>query len=121
MSTAQINARIDSAVKESGDRALANAGYSPTRAIRALWEFAGKNGHDAKRLRDLLAELEGNSSGSDIDAEAYRRMELAKNGPRIIERALEEMGIENHEPSGLSYDELREQAYLEKWTERGLV
>ena len=34
---AQVNARIDASLKVSGDAALAEAGLTPTKAIRAMW------------------------------------------------------------------------------------
>lgn len=40
--TSQVNARIDSALKASGDAGLAAAGYTTTQAIRALWAFAAR-------------------------------------------------------------------------------
>ena len=120
MATAQINARIDSNVKSEGDRAFAAIGCTPTRAVRALWTFASVNGHDSKKVRTMVEQLEGRQPEKHAKTEAEQRMERAKEGPLIVERALEEMGIENAEPSGLSLDELREQAYLEKWAARGL-
>ena len=121
MATAQINARIDSALKESGDRALANAGCSPTKAVRKLWRFASRNAHDPKRLRALLESLEGDSQERNSDEAARERMRRVEEGPLIFERALREMGIENATPVGLSDEELLAQAYYEKWAERGLA
>lgn len=40
--TSQVNARIDSNLKASGDAGLAAAGYTTTQAIRALWAFAAR-------------------------------------------------------------------------------
>ena len=121
MTTAQINARIDSNLKESGDRSLASVGYTPTKAIRRLWEFASRNAHDRRKLRALFDELEGGQSQTASADAAQQRMERVKEGPLIFERALQEMGIEDHAMSGLSEDELLAQAYQEKWEERGLL
>lgn len=121
MATAQINARIDASIKADGDRAFAGIGCTPTRAIRALWTFASKNGHDSKKLRHMLEQLENSQAEAEAKTESDERIERAQEGPLIVERALQEMGIVNTEPSGLSYDELREQAYFEKWAERELL
>ncbi|MBQ9004422.1 MAG: hypothetical protein IJ087_21490 [Eggerthellaceae bacterium] len=120
MATAQINARIDARLKSDGDRSFAAVGCTPTRAVRALWTFASKNGHDSKKVRALVEQLEGVQVEPHAKTDAEQRMERAKEGPLIVERALQEMGITNAEPSGFSLDELREKAYLEKWAARKL-
>ena len=118
--TAQINARIEADVKAAGDAAFANAGYTPTQVIRALWGFAAKNMHDREKISSLLESIadEGDRSRKKTLEEILEEVE---RGPRIIEQALREMGIENPSPPTKTYDELREEAYLEKWTERGLL
>ena len=121
MTTTQINARIDFETKALGDRALESIGYTPTSAIRALWGYVGKNLHNQKKLRSLFAQLEGDRSVTTADAAASERMKALEEGPLIIERALRDMGIDNPRPLDMSYKELREQAYLEKWVERGLL
>ncbi len=35
---AQVNVRMDRALKEAGDTSLAEVGLSPSDAVRALWE-----------------------------------------------------------------------------------
>ncbi len=46
--TVQINARISRPLKERGDAALERAGYSPSQAIRKLWDFAANNAHNPR-------------------------------------------------------------------------
>ncbi|SCH80791.1 addiction module antitoxin%2C RelB/DinJ family [uncultured Collinsella sp.] len=38
MAATQMNIRMDAALKESGNAALARLGYTPSQAVRALWE-----------------------------------------------------------------------------------
>ena len=121
MATAQINARIDASVKEAGDRALSQIGYTPTKAIRRLWEFAGAHLHDSSALRDLFTLLESNDDPSDAQAQAALLEERILSGPLIFEQALSELGISQGRDFGLSDEELLEQAYLEKMTERGTL
>ena len=121
MSTAQINARIDSALKDAGDRSLATIGYTPTNAIRTLWKYASDNAHDLRKLHALFDELEGKRSREDPLDAAQLRMERVKEGPLIFERALHELGVEKVAASGFTEEELLEQAYREKWEERGLL
>lgn len=121
MATTQMNIRISPSVKQAGDAALDKAGYSPTRAIRALWEFAGRNRGNEKELRKMLEVLEGEVDNDSHNAEISRRLQVAGEGPLIIERALSEMGIPVSSYSDeTSYDELLEQALYEKMKERGL-
>lgn len=62
MATTQMNIRIDSTVKSEGDLALAQAGYTPTQAVRLLWECARRRLGDIHGLRELLASLTENDS-----------------------------------------------------------
>ena len=126
MAAAQVNARIDSALKESGDRALSSIGYTPTKAVRVLWEFCSKTAHDKKALKAAFEMLAGACTADapaegQPQSEARLRMEHVKEGPRIFERALQEMGVSDLTPSGFSDEELLEQAYRDKWAERGLT
>lgn len=116
MATAQINARIDADVKAAGDAAFAYAGYTPTQAIRALWEFGARNLHDPKKLRSFLDQLENDRSPGTTMEDIVKEVE---EGPLIYERALREMGIYTMEPCDTPYEELLEQALAEKMIERG--
>lgn len=49
---AQMNTRIDRRLKERGDAALARAGFTPSQAVRALWEFAAE--HEPEEIEMLL-------------------------------------------------------------------
>ena len=40
MPMAQMNTRIDAEVKERGDAVLAQAGYSSSQAVRAIWSLS---------------------------------------------------------------------------------
>ena len=120
MATAQINARIDADIKERGDRALSSIGYSPTRIIRAVWEFAGRNANDRKTLRAWVDSLENELTVAQRDAEIEAWEKKLAEGPRIIERAYQEMGIEHPRPLNMTDEELLEEELLEKMMERGL-
>ena len=118
MPTSQINARIDAKVKSSGDAAFASVGYSPTRVVRLVWDFAGRHRHDTAAVRELLESLE-EKEGDSANATAHVR--IAESGPSIYQRALEEMGASPAcNAAQLDYDELLAQASFEKMAERGL-
>ena len=120
MTTAQVNARLDAEIKHAGDQALRAVGYAPTRAIKALWGFAGRHRHDPASLKDLLRTLEDDSQPG-IDGDFQRKAERLREGQLIYERALQEMGVAATERATAPYEELLAQAHLEKEAERGLA
>lgn len=114
--TTQMNTRIDAGLKQRGDRALAQAGYSPSQAVRKLWEFADNHRNDPQAIRGLFS-----SSGSSIsDQETERRKALyeqALKGPSILRAAYKKAGISLKDSplSNFSYAELRERALMDKY------
>lgn len=50
----QINVRMNAAVKDAGDKALAEVGLSPSEAVRALWEAVGARGETRERVLAAL-------------------------------------------------------------------
>ena len=68
--TAQINARIAVSCKASGDAGLAAAGLSPSQAIRALWELAGRNVETPEAITDAL--FPDRQKQREADARAQR-------------------------------------------------
>ena len=117
MATAQINVRINPETKQRGDRALSEIGFTPTRAIRALWRFAGENLGNGNALRTMLETLE-NTGAPNAAEERERRVLLAESGPLIFEQALADLGA-TPDIEDVPYDELLEQAYVDKMTKRG--
>ena len=117
---AQINVRIDWSLKHAGDEVLAAAGLSPTQAIRRLWEVAAGFRTDPQRLRTLLFPDESSATDSER-AERARRQEVARNGAHAVEDGLAALGITLANTTPLSDDELREQGYIERMEERGLL
>lgn len=124
MATAQINARIDADVKALGDQALSSIGYSPTKAIRALWEFAGERIHDRKALRELFEMLQGEREAAKREADLAYWQAKVEEGPRMVERIFREMGVEDYTPPDFSDREALEnllyEAKVDKLGERGL-
>lgn len=116
---AQVNARIDANLKAVGDAALANAGLTPTKAIRAMWQRFAELKDRPEKIRELVESHDALAPAER--AEQERRLNLAKEGSMIVSRSLAERGVVM--PEGfeeLSYEELREQVLLERLRERGL-
>ena len=50
----QMNIRIDASLKKHGDDALSSIGFTPTQAVRALWEHAAKRGEQLEEVKRFL-------------------------------------------------------------------
>lgn len=62
MTTAQMNVRMERALKDGGDLGFSRAGYTPTQAVRALWGFAQRHAGDPAQLRKLVQHMEEEGS-----------------------------------------------------------
>ena len=119
--TAQINARIDASLKEAGDAALANAGFTPTQAIRAVWAMARKYASRPTELRERLLPDEAEQKRKEEEVERARLIKLAEEGPNIMKNAYMSLGLPWPPPeSDLPYEELKELAYAEKYGNDGI-
>ena len=113
----QMNTRIDEDVKRQGDTVFAEVGYSPSRVVRALWGYAAAHRADPSAVAHMLRQLEGDD-GDDRQS----RVEKTKQSTTLVDRLLEAHGLTLKEGvERLSYDELREQALVERATEKGLL
>ena len=114
--TAQVNARIEPELKRKGDEALAAAGLTPTQAVRALWELATRCAHTPEKLRAALFPCEELQAQTQRDREAQRKRALIEEGANLMERFYRSQGLPWPPPtSELSYEELKEAAYLERY------
>ena len=118
-STGQFNARLDRSLKASGDEALSLIGYSPTQAVRALWEKAARRGKDLEEVAELLApakrQVPAGTAQDQVD-------DVVRQGWEFMEEAYASLGI------GLSKtrdyppdDQMLEAARYERLAERGLA
>lgn len=122
----QMNVRIDRTLKERGDVALAKAGFTPSQAVRAVWEFAAAHERDPEAIANALAP-----EGSALQQEEQEaRSQAAFEEHDLIVRMLSELSDRTRErrktaesPSAgdldvLSYKELRERMYLDRLEEQ---
>ena len=74
--TAQINVRLDRALKEAGDAELARMGVSPSQIVRALWESLSRGGERLAEVRRVLFRAD-EASGDTLPAtlEALDRLD----------------------------------------------
>lgn len=112
MSAAQMNIRMDSALKASGNAVIAELGYTPSQVVRALWEFATVQGTLPPALTHLLRR---NQAADAANSDTPGR---APEGAAIVSSFYQRVGIEEPVDCAIDYDELRELAaaeQLEKW------
>ena len=114
--TAQVNVRMDAALKQAGDAALEEAGLTPSAAVRALWRKASKRGQDLEEVARLCTSV-----GTAANAPAPTANEALARGPRIVEEGMRALGISQLHVQEGSDAELLEAALLERYEERGLL
>lgn len=113
--TAQINARISSSLKASGDAALANAGFTPTQAVRALWELAQAHSSSPEELRQILLPEEAELRKCEKDERRKRLSECASKGPRLVQDAYASLGVSCFGLQDVPYEDIEHLAYEEKF------
>lgn len=112
---AQINARIAPELKARGDAALLNAGFSPTQAIRALWDFAAEHFDDPDVIARALLPEQTSDEDARAAEEKAQRAEAIAYGPSLVRDAYLKFGLVWPLASELSYDDLKELAYAERY------
>lgn len=114
-SMVQINTRVPAELKEQGDLALARAGYTPTQAVRALWEYAVVHIHEPQAIRNVLQE----EKTEPEDPATQERLRKFEEGARIFEKMYAKLGIDPQcsDVAHLEYQELRDSYYEEKLEE----
>lgn len=112
--TATINVRLSSALKEAGDKALAEEGISVSEIVRALWSKLAERGKAMKELKRLLL-----GDGEQAQAEAS---DLVTHGWSLADEFCLLVG---YDPSlapaqEQTWDELYAQAMDEHHAQKGL-
>ena len=110
---------MNPALKQRGDEALSGAGLSPSQAIRALWELAARNTDNPEAIQRALFPERAEAQKADLNAAQRRRAEAIGKGARVVEDAYRAMGVipAPSSTAELSYDELRDLAYQERYGE----
>lgn len=80
----QMNMRIDATLKERGDRVLAAVGYTPTQAVRGLWDYIVAHADSPDAIHAVIDA--GGADDSEADAVRERLGCLARG--RLLCRSL---------------------------------
>lgn len=120
--TAQLNVRMDPLLKAAGDAGLADIGFSPSEAVRALWTLAARRGKDALQVKELLTTASSSTTEEDI-LEGSDVPDVLRRGWNIIPDGMAKLGITLTPRSDTpeSYEEMLYDEYLERMRERGLA
>ncbi|MEG1253384.1 MAG: hypothetical protein RSD25_00510 [Raoultibacter sp.] len=120
MPATQMNVRIDSHIKERGDAALTEAGYSPSQAVRIIWEFAACHANDSAAVKELLQQAEAQHY-PDRTARIKARMTALEQAMGLQQGLAKTIGpTPNLLPEIDSERTLRGEALQARWEERGL-
>ena len=114
MPTAQLNIRMDSALKREGNRVLAQRGRTPSELVRATWSFLVLNGSLPKPLEHLVRQEELDATTASEPGERARDA-----GAKLVASHFERMGLDLPQ-DGVDPEGLREQAAMERLGEWGL-
>lgn len=107
----QMNTRIDMALKEAGDAVLARLGYSPSAAVRGLWQFVVDHQDDAASVRKVIEP----GAASALSDEAARKASAITSLRSLYAQTARELGISGYHSVDLpSWDDLREDWYDER-------
>lgn len=119
MPTTQMNTRIDEELKTAGGEWLRALGYTPSQAIRLLWECAAHGAVDLKPLRQVMSICEDVADKEKEERHRRMRRAIAK-APSLHREICDAIGIDSIPPMpALSDKELRELAYLDRAIEKG--
>ncbi len=127
--TAQMNFRIDASLKERGDAAFAQMGYTPSEVVRAIWSLVASGGRGMDVLKGVLAK--GTIIVREEEHKAAEKNEPSVDGEDVASRLmpwelfdyyLAQLG-EGYEvvPTTLSDEELLEMEMFDRMREKGLL
>ena len=107
----QMNTRIDATLKEAGDAVLARLGYSPSAAVRGLWQFVVDHQDDAASVREVIEP----GVASALSDESARKASAIIGLRSLYARTARELGILGNDGADIpSWDDLREDWYDER-------
>lgn len=107
----QMNTRIDATLKEAGDAVLARLGYSPSAAVRGLWQFMVDHQDDAASVRKVIEP----GLASALSDESARKASAIGGLRSLYARTARELGISGNDGADIpSWDDLREDWYDER-------
>ena len=118
MAPVQMNVRIEAGLKERGDRVFERLGYTPSQVVRAVWEYAASH-DDAPAIVERMLRS-GRDEATSIERE-LRDFELAQGRVLVDDFCHMHAIPDSARPEDIDYDQVLEQAYLDRLKTRGLL
>lgn len=117
---AQMNTRIDRRLKERGDAALARAGFTPSQAVRALWEFAAEHEYEPEAIEQALSPNQSQNVKRDetIAVKLQDLEDIQKACSELLKNIKQRTGMTSLPLETLPCKELRDLAYerrIKEW------
>lgn len=117
---AQMNTRIDRRLKERGDAALARAGFTPSQAVRALWEFAAEHEYEPEAIEQALSlnQSQDVKHDEEIAVKLQGLEDIQKACSELLKNIKQQTGMTSLPLETLPYKELRDLAYerrIKEW------
>ncbi len=113
----QLNVRMDRALRDAGNEALRSEGVSPSELVRSIWSLVAQRGEALKSVMDLVR---GEAAAGEKQAD-----DPLDRGQLLYDHALYVTGVHRSVAAQAlcrrSFDEMAEDALLDKWDERGLL
>ena len=114
MDMTQMNVRMDASFKRAGDAVISELGYTPSRVVRALWEYLSLQARLPRALEHVLDQGGVDSALASPDASACDR------GAGLIAEFYKGIGVSEPLRSAPDYDVLRDEWAQDKLEEWGL-
>lgn len=89
----QMNIRMDTTLKAEGDAVLAAAGFSPSQAVRALWELALSYKDKPEELVAVLEPSKVSTEEAALKAERERKLALVHGWDKKMDAFYKQLGI----------------------------
>ncbi len=107
MQSGQLNVRMSESLRIEGNLALEAAGWTPSQAVRVIWQFAAAHKDKPAEVDSALRRMvEPQSTGK-----AEKRA-LIEEGSTIVMRGMKDLGIVPSEKiANATYEELRDLMY----------
>lgn len=115
--SAQINVRLDANLKRTGDAALSSAGMTPSQAVRALWQLAASLADRPGALQDILSPDRARAEQHEREKAARRKLGLIDQGSQLFAIACRESGIDMPKAQPTGDEELKRNAYADRYGE----
>ena len=107
MAAVQMNTRLDSDLKTRGDASFADAGYSPSEAVRLFWGFAARNRHNRRAMTDMIERLK-DPREADKGLSTPNEDSWVMRGPALIQQYLRDYGASSADAPAWTPEEMDE-------------